>query len=184
MVRDTDTIKTETFTVNTDSLKILGNEPVPSEIIRDLLKQEWQDHGEQTSLPEIHVLNDVTFPGQGNLRDKDWIIIDMVAWEESQRGFTYEFKDMEIPIILHIHTAKSRQRLYNVMAEVRRIIYKNNRTVQPFHLMYWDSFQEDSDGRNKNWQGDCNIRLTSQGVPVFKGSVAGMGSENLPENQR
>ena len=184
MVRDTDTINTETFSVDTPSLNILGNEPVASEIIRDLLKEQWQDHGEMTSMPKIHVLNDIDNPGQGDLRANDFIIVEAVTEEETQRGFTYEYKDIEIPIVLHIHTMQGRQRLHNLKAEARRIIYKNNRTLQPYHLMYYDSFEEDSQGRQKNWYGECHIRLTSQGVPVFKGSTAGMGSENLPEDQR
>lgn len=184
MVRDTDTINTETFSVDSPSLNILGNEPVPSEIIRDLLKTQWQDHAEITPKPEIHVLNDVDNPGQGQLKNVDYIIVEGVTIEEQQRGFTYEFKDVEIPIVLHIHTMHSRQRLYNLKAECSRIIYKNNRTTQPFQLMYWDSFEEDSQGRNRNWYGECHIRCTSEGVPVFKGTVEGMGSYNLPEDQR
>lgn len=182
-LNDLDNIETTTFSIETPSLDIMGNEPVPSEIIRDLLREKWQD-SEQVPRPGIHVLNDTTHPGQGNLSREDFLIIEMVSWDENQRGFTYEYKDMEIPVTLEIYTKVSRQRLYNLMAEARRIIYKYNRTLRPFQLIYWDGFAEDSDGLNNNWRGTCSIRITSEGVPVFKSVVAGMGSENLPVNQR
>lgn len=183
MPEDLDTIEVITFSTETPSLEVMGNEPVPSEIIRDLLRQEWRSN-EQIPRPEIHVLNDTDGPPQGNLARSDFLIVEMMSWDENQRGFSYEYKDMEIPMTLSIYTKVSRQRLYNVMSEARRIIYKYNRTLRPFQLMYWDGFSEDSDGRNRNWEGTCTFRITSESVPVFKGVVRGMGSPNLPIDQR
>jgi len=182
MVRDTDTIEYITFTEETPSLEELDNEPVAVEIFRDLLRDQWRT-SIQLPQPEIHVLNDVEYPEQGHMRS-DWIIISMSSMDEQQRGYRYEFKDFEIPIQFEIHTIQSRQRLYNLMAEVRRIIYKNHIVVRPYQMVYWDSFEEDSDGMHRYWKGMCNIRATSEGVPVFKGTVAGMGSPNLPSDQR
>ncbi len=180
---DTDVIDPITFSEETPSLDVLGSEPVPPEIIRDLIKDKWKTDL-QHPRPEVHVMNDTEYPGQGNLRISDWVIVDMSSMDESQRGFTYQFKDIEIPIAIEIHTVVSRQRLYDVMAEVRRIIYANHVATRPYQMIYWDSFSEDSEGMHRYWKGTCQIRLTSLGVPVFKGVVAGMGSENLPEDQR
>jgi len=181
-ISDTDQRKIITFTVESPSLIELGNEPVPPEIIKNLIYTEWSSTLVPT--PEVHVLNDTTYPEQGNLKLSDWVVIEMEPMRESQRGFTYELKDIEIPVIIQLHTMVDRQRLYNLMAEVRRIIYKNHIVTRPYQMIYWDSFEEDSDGLNRNWKGYCNIRLTSESVPVFKGVVEGMGSPNLPEDQR
>lgn len=183
MPEDLDTIREDTWSVETPSLDQLGMEPVPAEIVRDVLRKEWHDNP-QCPRPEIHVLNDIDFAPSVNLRGRDYLIIDVGPQKEEQRGFTYQYKDIEIPVTLSIHTVDSRQRLYNLKYEASRIIYKNNRTMRPYQLIYWDEFVEDSDGKNRYWTGDATIRLTSQGVPVFKGVVAGMGSENLPPDQR
>lgn len=181
-IHDTDVRKIYTETLETPSLLEKGNEPVPAEIIRDLIRDEWENAALET--PEVHVLGDTTYPEQANLRKADWVVVELETSNESQRGFTYELKDIEIPITLQVHTIKSRQVLYNLMAEIRRIIYKNHITTRPYQMIYWDSFEEDSDGLNRYWRLYCHIRLTSESVPVFKGVVAGMGSPNLPEDQR
>lgn len=171
------------YDLNTPSLQELGNEPIPGEIIRDLLNVQWTDGTPVPPRPQIVVKNDTKLPPQGDLRH-DWILIDAPMINESQRGFKYDFKDITVPVTIEIRTMQGRQRLYNLMREVRRIIYRFMRALKPYQQMYWDDFTDYSQGLSKNWMGECHIRCTSLGVPTFKGVTEGMGSANLPPDQR
>jgi len=176
------TIRDGSRQIGSESLLELGNEPVPNEIFRDLLLQEWAAT-EQCPRPDIFVVNDKDNPGQANLRLGDVIIVDADEVTEQQRGHRYEHKDVEVPLYLNIQTVISRQRLYNLMAESRRIIYKWMMAARPFQQLYWDRFVDESEGKKNFWMGTCHIRATSAGVPVFTGVTTGMESPNVaPES--
>lgn len=154
------------ITVNTPSLREGQNAPVPGEIIRDLLRQDWQD-SEAHPTPTIEVWNDVTLPQNVNLAKTDYVIVETGQISERQHGHDYEFIDVEVPIALDFHTVMNRQRLYNVMWEARRIIYKHRLSIRPYEVVYWDWFHEESEGKKNFWFGTASIRLTSRVVPIF-----------------
>lgn len=164
--------------IQTPSLLQSGNEPVPGEIFRDLLEQEWIET-EVCPRPKIVIVNDLAAAQQWNLRLADLVVVDANRLQEEQRGFRYEYKDIEVPVALDISSADSRQRLYNVMAECRRIVYRWMMAARPYQQLYWDGFTDTSDGSKNVWTGTATFRATSRGVPVFSGVTTGMESPNI-----
>lgn len=179
MTTDADvSIRTGSRQINTPSLLEPGNEPVPGEIFRDLLKQEWIET-EVCPRPTIVIVNDREHSGQHQLKDSDVIFIDANQLSEEQRGHRYEHKDMEVPLTFEFKTVVSRQRLWNLMAEVRRIVYKWMMSARPYQQLYWDGFNDTSDGAKNVWTGVATGRATSRGVPVFSGVTTGQESPNV-----
>ncbi len=164
--------------ISTPSLENVGQEPVPSEIFRDLLRQEWIVT-EVAPRPRIETLNDLAFPGQQDLKQSDIITVRIEDASQKQRGFRYEFIDIEIPIVFDLFTVKDRLRLYALYAECRRIIYKWMFVLRPYQQLYWDSFVEESEGLHRIWQGSCRVRATSLAVPVFSGVTTGEETPNI-----
>jgi hypothetical protein len=148
--------------------------------MRDLIDWAWITAGALPK-PSIRIKDDVQQDAQQMwLKRSDYIVIGETRVDEKQRGFSYEFKDVDILSPLEIHTMHSRQRLYNLMSEVRRIIYTYQRVIRPYQQLYWDGFQEQSEGLNRYWRGTCNIRLTSRLVPVVTGIVTGYETPSRP----
>jgi len=174
------TVQDALLTLPTPSLVTFGNEPVPAEIMRDLISWAWVQAG-TLPRPEFRIKDDVQQDAEQMwLGRADWVVIGETRVDERQHGFTYEFKDIDITVPIEIHTKNSRQRLYNVMAEVRRIIYTYQRVLRPYQQLYWDSFQEQSEGLHKYWRGTCTVRLTSRIVPVVTGIVTGYETPSRP----
>jgi len=174
------TVQNDLITLPTPSLMTPGAEPVPEEIIRDLIDWAWISEG-GLPRPKIRIKDDVQVDSQQMwLKTGDYVVIGEVQADEKQRGYSYEFKDVDISVPVEIHTMHSRQRLYNVMAEVRRIIYTYQRVIRPYQQIYWDRWQEQSEGLNRYWRGTCSVRLTSRIVPVVTGITTGYETSSRP----
>lgn len=169
------------ITVPTPSLETLGAEPVPPEIVRDLLRQAWIPT-QRVPKPEIHILDDVTLPGeQVHLARADYVLVGETTIEERQAGHTYEYKDIEVTVLIRLVTKHSRQRLYDMMAELRRIIYTYQRSIRPYQQLYYDGFIERSEGKHGYWLGEATIRLTAKDVPIITGISTGFESPAQPQ---
>lgn len=168
------------ITIPTPSLQEPGAEPVPSEIVRDLMRFAWVAV-ERLPRPEIHVMNDITMSGeQMHLDRADYVIVGEVREDERQRGHAYTYKDVDVTVPVEIHTNRSRQRLYDLMAEVRRIAYTYQRAVRPWQQLYYDNFQEAAVGQHLYWRGTCTLRLTSRVVPIISGISTGFETPSRP----
>lgn len=164
------------FTVDlpTTSLEQAGNEPVPEEMVRDLLLRQWIPTS-AAPRPLIVVKDDKY---QANLRQSDVIVITIEgSYTEKYTGHRQEFADIQVPILAHIETLHSRQRMWNVMAECRRICNKWMLALRPFHEFLFDGFQPDYAGNN-NFTGDVKFLLTAGALPTFARRVTGEESPN------
>lgn len=145
-----------------------GNAPVPDEILRDLFDQQWIT-SPTTPKPHIIVRDERI---QGDMAKGDWIVIECgeIVWE--WEGSRHEFFNVTTPIILDFHTTVSRQRMWNLVQECRRIIVKFILALVPYHSLNWNNFRPDYIGPG-NWKGTVEITLIQQGLPAFLGYVGG-----------
>lgn len=176
----TTAIQQDLVTILTPSLEVLGSEVVPAELMRDLLLQAWIPT-ERVPRPELHVKNDVTFPEQAHLKRADWVLIGSTRIEEEQHGYTYQYKNITVTVPVEIYTGNGRQRLYDLMAEVRRIVYTYQRALTPYQQLYYDGFQEDIEGKHLIWSGTAMMRLTSMIVPIITGIATNYETPASPQ---
>lgn len=166
-------IRDESYPIQTPSLELAGAEVVPDELVRDLLKKEWIAT-ELAPEPTILVKDEAV---QVNLRNRPAIIVEVEDYREEPTGHRHEFAKIEVPIALSIRTVRSRQQLWSLAAEARRIFHEWMLALQPFHVIYFDGFRPDYEGTH-NYTGMMRIRLCADAQPIFLRRVTGEESPN------
>jgi hypothetical protein len=171
-------IRDNSYPIPTLSLQAAGNEVVPDELVRDLLQREWLAT-EAAPTPRFLVKDEAM---QADLARGDALVVEVENYEDRFTGHRHEFVDVEVSIGITVRSVHSRQRMWNLMAECRRIVYRWILALQPYHSLYFDGFQPDYLGP-KNFSGIMRIRLTAGAVPVFKRRVGGEESPSTDPGQ-
>lgn len=158
-------IRDSVIVTRTRSLLDAGNTPVPEEITRDLLLEQWLASDLTGGVrPEIFVEGDLI---QADLAKADWIQISAASLSRQYEGHRHEFINVETSLELSFKTTKSRQVLYNMQAECQRIIDKWILALVPYHSLYWDDFQADY-SEARQYQGSAGVHFVQQGLPIFE----------------
>ena len=148
------------------SAVVYAAEKLPTNKIKSMLDTYW-DTRTGGEIPEPQFLEVVTDEPAYNLtNDGDTIVIRPDTRGETERlRDSWNYKDTEYVITLELHTAASRQRLYDLKAEVRRLchVYKHNKTVTGYQVLIYESFVEYSDIENQIWEGEIKLRLQTVG---------------------
>ena len=143
-------------------------EPVVPEIVRDILKTNWDNYGgkiPQPTLVEVNIPEEAQM--RYNFQGRDYIFIQPdITGEKATPRDTFRYWDLTFNITLTIYTAQSRQRLYDIKKEIRRIfIYKmHDTTVNQYQLLRYGSFTEHPQEALKIWKGQVRISFESVGV--------------------
>lgn len=162
-------IRERTYTIDTTSLVESGNEPVPEEIVRDLLTGQWMET-QATPRPRIIVEDEQI---QINTQREDVVAISISQYQENYIDHRHEYVSINIPVEILIATSNSRQRMWNIMAEIRRIIYKWAFALRPYQTMSFDSFRPDYNGPNQ-YSGVVSMTLSAEAIPIIRRVIAGM----------
>lgn len=161
-------IRDNSIPIQTPSLELGGAEVVPDELVRSWLQREWFET-ELTPKPLIVVKDEKL---QGDPARNDLLVVRVDDYREEFTGHRHEHVKIDVSIGIEIHTIKSRQRMWNLMGEIRRCTYRWILALQPYHSLYWDGFAPDYAGPNM-FTGTVRLRLTSDAIPVFKRRVTG-----------
>jgi hypothetical protein len=143
--------------------------PIPQEIIKTMLKSNWQNYGGKVPIPEFLEVNSVeeAYQHRANYIAKDYIfIVASQEGEDAKPRDTFRYWDIGFNLTLLIFTAKSRQRLWDIKDEIRRItIWKmHDITNNEYQLVLYKGFNELAFDENKVWRGQIKIRFDSAGV--------------------
>ena len=63
-----------------------------------------------------------------------------------------------------MNTRQGRQRLYDLMAEIRRICHKQRHAMTQFQRLQFIDFSEDIQENVNLWTGRCNVQMVNQMV--------------------
>ena len=146
-------------------------EPIPGLIIKTMLDTEWDD-SLQEKIPKPHIVEvgDVLrVDAKLGATPKDWVEVKMSDSGEREmwRG-EWQYSDIVAEVQCKIVTAVSRQRLYDLMQQVRRIIRvnKHNRGYigTTFQAIRYTRFTENVTGKINNWEGVCFLEIQAAGV--------------------
>lgn len=160
-------IRDRQYFIDSPSLNAPGNEPVPDEVFRDLLKLEWMET-ELTPRPSITVADE-----QSQLAiNVGAITVEVEAYDETFNGHRHEFVDQEIRLAIVVMTSVSRQRAWNYMAEIRRITYRWILALMPWQSLYFEGWTPEYVGPN-HYEGTVRVRLTAAALPAFTRHITG-----------
>jgi|TARA_R110000824_G_scaffold29786_1_gene98721 hypothetical protein len=88
---------------------------------------------------------------------------DSPTLEETPIG-NWKYVNRAYNVTISIQTRVSRQRLYDLMAEVRRVCHARRHSLTNFQRLQFQAFNEGVGEQANVWVGDASIRLTNDGI--------------------
>jgi len=147
----------------------MPTEPIAvNEFITDLESQWTYSNVSGTSKkPGFVEVTGASEPLRYNLNVNDQIIArpGNPAVAETPIG-NYKFGDRIYSIVLEVHTNSSRQRLYDLMREIRRICHSRIHSLTNFQRIRFVSFTEATDAQVNIWTGSVAIELVNNSITL------------------
>ena len=142
----------------------MADEPIPVDAIMADLDGQW-NASNVTEPIYITVNSAITEPIRFDLNRGDYIIgrTGSPALEETPIG-NWKYGDRAYNVDLEIYTLNSRQRLYNLMQEVRRITHARKSSLTNFQRQQFMNFSEEVSEQVNIWTGSVSIRLENNAV--------------------
>lgn len=172
----------------------MANEVLPAQVVKDLLSNNWSTssvplgtatvfygnaaylYGQYTTPPKPQLIlrndpqsTDDTGRMRFNLEDGDAFVIYMAPGGEQEElmGYGLAWRRIRHRVQVDLFTMVSRQRLYDLMRETRRILFAKRKATQ-YQLVRYQDFSEITDDTYNNWQGIIHCSLESDGVGLFE----------------
>jgi len=147
----------------------MPTEPVPvTDLLTDIEGQWTFSNVSGTSKkPGFIEVNGASEPLRYNLNVNDQIIgrAGNPTLQENPIG-NYKFGDRIYYVALEIYTNTSRQRLYDLMREVRRICHSRIHSLTNFQRIRFVNFNESTDTQVNLWNGIIQIELVNNSVSL------------------
>ena len=142
----------------------MSNEPIPVDAIMADLDSQWNASNVEEPI-YVTVNSAITEPLLFDLYRGDYIIgrTGSPAFEESPIG-NWKYGDRAYNVDLEIYTLLNRQRLYNLMKEVRRITHNRKHSLTNFQRQQFMNFSEEVSEQVNIWTGSVSIRLENNAV--------------------
>jgi len=141
-------------------------EPIPTTLFKAMLDSEW-DTRTGIEIPEPTFYEAVSEEQRIHLKNEgDLVVIRADARGETERlRDSWKYKDTEYLITLELHTIESRQRLFDLFQEIRRIIHNNlhDEATTGFQICIYESFTEKTTEEQNYWNAEIRVRLSSVG---------------------
>tara|TARA_R100001460_G_scaffold12519_2_gene28736 strand:+ start:1142 stop:1591 length:450 start_codon:yes stop_codon:yes gene_type:complete len=147
----------------------MPTEPVPvTDLLTDIEGQWTFSNVSGTSKkPGFIEVNGANEPLRYNLNVNDQIIgrAGNPTLQENPIG-NFKFGDRIYYVALEIYTNTSRQRLYDLMREVRRICHARIHSLTNFQRIRFVNFNESNDNEVNLWTGTIQIELLNNSVSL------------------
>lgn len=140
------------------------SETLPANVIATMLKDQWDEGNvKMPEIIEVNVPSNAVLRYDLNLGDVIFVRSDPTSVVYSYRC-AYNYYDKRSIVAAEIHTKDSRQRLYDVMAEVRRVCEVNTHAVTGYQLLRFMNFTEFTTEELNIWRGSLTMNMESAGV--------------------
>ena len=138
-------------------------EPIAVTDILSELNTQW--NASNVTKPQLVELNGPEGVFRIDLNRADYIIGQpgSPTMEETPIG-NWKFVDRTYSVTLTVHTRDSRQRLYDLMREVRKICHVRRHEMTNFQRLQFLNFNEDTTEQANVWTGTVSVQLVNQNV--------------------
>ena len=138
-------------------------EPIAVTDILSELNTQW--NASNVTKPQLVELNGPEGIFRIDLNSADYIIGQPVSptMEETPIG-NWKFVDRTYSVTLTVHTRDSRQRLYDLMREVRKICHVRRHEMTNFQRLQFLTFNEDTTEQANVWTGTVSVQMVNQNV--------------------
>jgi len=138
-------------------------EPIPVDILLADMDSQW--NASNVVEPTFIEVTGANEPARFNLNRGDYVIGSpgSPAFLETPIG-NWKFVSREYNIELVIHTQNGRQRLYDIMAEIRRLCHARRHSFTQFQRVQFQQFSEDITEQVNVWMGTVSIQFVNEDV--------------------
>ena len=138
-------------------------EPIAVTDILSELNTQW--NASNVTKPQLVELNGPEGIFRIDLNRADYIIGQpgSPTMEETPIG-NWKFVDRTYSVTLTVHTRDSRQRLYDLMREVRKICHVRRHEMTNFQRLQFLNFNEDTTEQANVWTGTVTVQMVNQNL--------------------
>ena len=141
----------------------MANLPVPVSLLKTEISAQWNNSNVAT--PNFIEVNVSAQSLRYDLNTKDAVLFraGTPSIAETPIG-NWEYVNRVYNVELELSTQVGRQRLYNMVQEVRRICYARRHSMSDFQRMQFEGFNELTQEQANIWVGTVSIQLVNSGV--------------------
>tara|TARA_R110000787_G_scaffold69406_2_gene154519 strand:+ start:429 stop:866 length:438 start_codon:yes stop_codon:yes gene_type:complete len=141
----------------------MANEPIPIDAVLADLDSQW--NASNVTKPAFITVNAANEPLRFDLNTGDQVIgrTSSPAMDEVPIG-NWKYGNRTYNIEIEIFTLNSRQRLFNLMQEIRRICHARIHSLTNFQRQRFLSFNEETGEQVNVWTGTVEITLENNAV--------------------
>lgn len=148
-----------------------SNETIPSFAIYKILEQNWEENSGATPKPRLFEVGEPGMPLRIDMGSflqtgrRDLIIIRPVSptMDEVPIG-NWTYANRKTRLNLEIYSRESKQRLYNIFAEVRRIIHLKMHSTVGYQRIQFVAFNETTEESLNFWVGEAVLECINNAV--------------------
>ena len=141
----------------------MPNEPIPIDAVLAELDSQW--NASNVTKPSFITVNAANEPLRFDLNVGDHVIgrTGSPAMDETPIG-NWKYGNRTYNIEIELFTLDSRQRLFNLMQEIRRICHARKHSLTNFQRQQFMSFNEETGEQVNIWTGSLEITLENNAV--------------------
>ena len=141
----------------------MADEPIPIHAIMTDLNSQW--NASNVAKPTLITVNKTNDPIRYDLNRGDMLIgrTGTPSFDEQPIG-NWKYGNRAYNVEIELWTLNSRQRLYNLMQEVRRICHARMHSLTNFQRQEFIDFNEEVSDQVNLWTGTLGIQLQNNGV--------------------
>ena len=141
----------------------MADEPIPIDAVLADLDSQW--NASNVTKPAFITVNAANEPLRFDLNTGDQVIgrTSSPAMDEVPIG-NWKYGNRTYNIEIEIFTLNSRQRLFNLMQEIRRICHARIHSLTNFQRQRFLSFNEETGEQVNVWTGTVEITLENNAV--------------------
>ena len=142
----------------------MPSEPLPVKEFLDELDAQW-DASNVVEPRFIEVTGNTSDPLRYDLNVKDVVVgkAGTPAVDELPIG-NWKYGNRTYNIELEVHTNSQRQRLYDIIREIRKLCHSRMHSLTNFHRIRFVSFNELTQQQVNVWSGTVNIQLENSAI--------------------
>ena len=139
----------------------MANEPLPADDLLTEFNSQWNTSN--VAKPNLVVVTGNGEPVRFDLNAGDAVVARNTAFSETPLG-NWTYGNREYTVTLEIWTLRERQRLFNLMQEIRRICHSRMHNLTNFQRIQFLNFNEMTTDTLNVWMGNSQIALVNDSV--------------------
>ena len=139
----------------------MANEPLPADDLLTEFNSQWDT--DNVAKPNLVVVTGDGEPLRFDLNAGDAVVARAGTFTETPIG-NWTYGNRTYTVTLEIWTLRERQRLYNIMKEIRRICHARMHSLSNFQRIQFVNFDEMTSDTVNVWMGNSQISLENSAV--------------------